>query len=276
MSYENIPKNDDETRVLTEGLPTDYKMEVAKGNIEGVTGLAVVMRNPLCSSTELTDVWGGGGAGHANFIPPTTAVALEIVSDNAADTNTSGLGAWSVLINTLDDDYKVQTPEVVLLAGITPVAIAGTHFRPHHLTATSGAFVLTANQTATQTNVGNITIREVGSGNIWMVIRTEVGKSEDSNVTVPAGFTLFIKKLIITWAKDQAGDAVASVKPFGTNTARIQSGKLSVYQSPLMLDFQVLFRSAEKTDRVFRAMSTNADVEVTIIQEYELVDNTTF
>ena len=255
----------------------DYDIEVAKGNVPGVTGVAVVMRNPHCSNTEFTDVWGGGGATYDNFIPPSSAVALEIRSDNPADTLTTGAGAWTALITTLDGDYNPQTPMVVNLDGTNWVSIPGTHFRPHHLTATSGAFITNADQTTShQSNAGTITIREVVSNNIWMTIQPEFGKSEDSNVTVPAGFTLFIKKLIATWSQNQSGDIFSSVKPFGTDTARISSGKLSASSTaPLVLDLQTIFRSSEKTDRVFRAKSTNADVELTIIQEYELIENST-
>ena len=251
----------------------DYPIEVAKGNITGATGIAVVMRNPACSDTEFTDVWGGGGASHDNFIYPTAAESWEVVSDSVNDAS-AGTGVRTVLVTTLDANYIPQTPIIVTLNGTTPVAISGTHFRPHHLTATSALLALTAG--SSEMNEGTITVQVSGGGDKRIIMLPTFGKSEDSQVTVPAGFTLFIRKVIITWGKDQGGEVLNSIKPFGTDTARISSGKLSVYQSPMVFDFQVIAKSSEKTDRVLRAKSTNADAEFTLIQEYELIDNTTF
>jgi len=259
----------------TPNLSSDYSAEMAKGNVPGSSPRAIIMRNPSCSNTDFTDIWGGGGATHDNMIMPTVAESWEVLSDSDDDI-AGGAGCRSVLVTTLDDDYGPQVPEIVDMDGQNPVAIPGTHFRPHHLTSTSGLFALTAGPVGGnphESNIGTIIVRRVSDGAIRMTMLPEFGKSEDSQVSVPAGFTLLTWKAIITWSKGQDGQVVSTVKPFGTDTARISSGKVDSYQTPLVLDFQMKFRSGEKTDRVARAKSSNDGAEVTFIQEFELIDN---
>ncbi len=74
-------------------------------------------------ATTFEDIWGPGGV-HVPLPAPTT---LEVASDDAEDTMTTGTGAWSVIIQGLGEDgHDVQ--EIVELAGLTPV-LTTTIFR---------------------------------------------------------------------------------------------------------------------------------------------------
>ncbi len=244
----------------------DFLIEVGKGNVPGHTVSSVIGRNTTVSNTLIEDVWGGGG----NMVLPTAAESWEIVSTSVNDTS-AGTGARTVLITTLDINYVAQTPVEVTLNGTTPVAITGTHFRPHHLSATSGLFVLTAG--SSESNEGDIVVRVASAGATRMTCKIGVSKSEDAQITVPAGFTIFALLVLITWPRNESGEVTGSIKPFGTDTARILSGKIHTYQSAFNLVFQAKFEFSEKTEFVFRAKSFNDAVEVTTIQEFLVVDN---
>jgi hypothetical protein len=247
-------------------LSQDFLIRVGLGKVPGYSQAAVVMRNPACSNTEFTDVWAGTG----NMTLATASETWEISSDSADDTN-GGTGAWNVLINSLDDNKEIQPPQQVTLSGTNWVAIPGTHFRPHNLAATRGVFVLNAG--SSESNVGTITVRDVATQQTRMVITPGTGINEDGQITAPTGFTLLALKVIVAWPKDESGELYNSIKPNGADTARISSGRVGQYQNIWNLDFQAKFITSEKTDRVFRAKSLNLGAELTVIQEFLVVDN---
>lgn len=251
---------------FSQGRPTSYDVDLALGRIPGHTGVAVVMRNSTTSNTAFTDVWGGGG----NIVLPSTAVSLEVSSSDDNDT-AAGTGARTVLISTLADTYGVQTPITVELDGQNPVAIPGTHYRPNHLTATSGAFVLTAG--SNETNIGDITIRAAGGGDVMMVVTAGTSKSEDGIMVVPLGITALLRQVIINWGKDQSGDVTSSSRPPAADSAIISSGQVNLYQNNLQLIYQTLIRVGEKGEVIYRAQSANLGASVVVIQELEMVDN---
>lgn len=252
---------------------TDFWLEVAKGNIEGHSQSAVVMRNVATSNTAFTDVWGGGG----NMTLAASAESWEIVSSSANDTS-GGTGARTVLISSLDANYDIQTPQIVTLNGITAVPLTGTHFRPHQLAATSCIFVLTAG--SIEKNDGALTLRKVGgAADIRSIVQPNTAaddgpsKSTDGNVTVPNGITIFGLKVIISWPKGESGGLTTSIKPEGADTARINAGIISAYQSDFIIDFQAKFRVIQKTDFAFRAKADNANADLTVIEEFGVVEN---
>ena len=251
-------------------ISKDFLIEVGLGHVEGFSFVAVIMRNPSCSGTAFTDVWGGG----SNFVIPSTSKSLELVFADANDAS-AGTGARTILVSKLDSNYEPQVQVVTSTAAT--VALTGTHFRPNNFVATGCLFVITAG--SAEANVGAITLQEAGGGNIWAKILAGSGrgdapsKSEDGILTVPAGVTAIGLKVIIVWPKNQDGEVFASIKPFGAGTARISSGRFAMYQNILDLNYQANPNSAEKTDRSFRAISTNAGVDVTIVQEFLMIEN---
>lgn len=246
-----------------------FLIDVGLGLVPGYTTSAVIQRNRNTSSTEFVDIWGGPG----NMVWPTASETWEIVSDSAADIADTGLGAWTVLIQSLDDQRRIQPPQIVSLNGTTPVAIGGTHFRAHQLAPTSGALVLTANETATRSNVGTLTVRVAGGGLTRMIVPPDVGKSEDGHITIPAGFTVFSLMIINSWDKDQSGEIYGTLIPSTPNAASVQTGRLPVYQNNLTIIFQAKFQIAETTDHIFKAKSANPGQEVAIITEFLVVEN---
>ena len=260
--------------------PYDFSIEVGLGRIAGFSSAAVVMRTPksaLLTSAGFNDVWGGGTIAGAplNMILPTTAETWTIESTSSDDVDQTGTGAWEVLIQSLDTDYEIQTPQTVLLNGTNKVTITGTHYRPHQLAATSGAIVIQANPdpAGTRSNIGDLIIRDSITNNIRMVIKSGVTKSEDGHIAVPAGITLFGLVVINPWDKDESGEFTNFITPSTPNAATIQAGVFPAYQTELTIRFEAKFRSGEKTDRIFKAKPANDGAQVVIVEEFYVVDN---
>jgi hypothetical protein len=258
--------------VSPDPLPTnptskEFSVEVALGHVTGFSSSAVVMRNPAADSSGFFDVWSGGG----NMIMPIVAETWTIESDSALDVNLTGTGAWTAIVQSLDIDYNIQTPQIPELNGTTPVDLTGTHYRTHQLAPTSGMLVLTAG--STRHNQGMITIKDKATGNIRMQILPGVGKTEDGHIAVPAGVTLLGLVVLNPWEKDQGGSFTNFVTPSTPNAATIQTGLFPAYQNDLSVVFQAKFRSSEKTDRIFKAKPINNGAEVVIVEEFYIVDN---
>lgn len=245
---------------------TDFLIQVGLGLVDGYSQAALVCRNTNADNTQFTDIWSGGG----NMTLATSSESWEIVSDDANDTS-GGTGARTVLVSSLDSDYNIQTPQTVTLNGTTPVALTGTHFRPHNLSSTSTLFCVSAGSNGT--NAGKITLRVAGGGDTRAVIMPGVGKNEDGQVSVPAGKTIMGLQVIRNLPINQSADFFVSIKPFGTDTARVSSGELSSYQNETDLVFQAKFVTNEKTDFSWKARPTNNGSSLAVIQEFLIVDN---
>lgn len=249
------------------GPARNFSVEVALGNVDGVSSAAVVMRNPNADNTDFFDVWSGGG----NMILPVVAETWTIESDSDLDVADTGVGAWAVIVQSLDVGYNIQTPQIPELNGKTPVDLTGTHYRTHQLANTSGMLVISAG--TERCNKGTITIRDKATGNIRMQILPTVGKSEDGHIAVPAGVTLLGLTVLNPWEKDQAGSFTNFVTSSAPNAATIQTGIFPAYQNDLSIIFQAKFRSSEKTDRIFKAKPINDGVQVVIVEEFYVVEN---
>lgn len=88
---------------------------IANGVYKGLSGVNKFGTNVSIGQT-YEDIWIQGGV----FVPLAAPTTLEVASTDAADTNTSGTGAWHVTLQGLDAD-GLEIEEEVVLAGQTPV-----------------------------------------------------------------------------------------------------------------------------------------------------------
>ena len=236
----------------------DYYLEVALGNVPGVSNLFLTATSNTIGTT-YTDVWDAGGV--MDF--PTSAETWEIVSDSANDTS-AGTGARTVLITSLDDNYDEQT-EVATLNGTTAVTLTNSYFRPR------SAVVATVGSNGV--NVGNITIRVSSGGNTRLYIPADEGATNSSHFTIPRGKTVY--PIQFTYLVPKNEDVI--VRPrnrlFGTDTSWLSNATTPLYQGCCTTKIQATGGFPEKTDALFQAKSTNTNVSLTILAEYLLVDN---
>jgi len=171
----------------------DYDAAVQMGKVPGVTRVAVIGTRTIASAIAATtasqgivapeDIWVG-----ASSIYPWSFsdVPLEAISDNANDT-AGGSGAQVLTISGISSAYAVTTATNVPLNGnVGPVAL-GSHA---HINV--GNIGVTVPVSPTQTNIGTITIREVGTGTVRAIIPPGQRSIQQCVYRVPDGFFLNI------------------------------------------------------------------------------------
>lgn len=178
---------------VTSGVGTDFYLSVAKGDVEGHSGVNKFGHNPSANSGD--DVWGGGGV--YEFYP-ITAQAVEVTSTDADDTD-GGTGARTVLFYGLNGSWE-QVSENITLNGTTAVPLVNTYIRMFR------GIVLTAG--STETNEGNlIVVNSTGAEAIF--IGANDGQTQHAIYTVPADKTAYFLKGYVGLADDDKNGEVA-------------------------------------------------------------------
>ena len=123
-----------------------------------------------------------------SYYYPSNAVNCEIVSTDAADTQTITIYYWA---NSADDLPSVQQ---VTLTGTTPVAVPNAVFRGRRMLVTSIAGM----------NQGTVTLYESGNAaNIISAMSPNTGYSMDSYIYVPANtIAILVKAQVLTNATE--------------------------------------------------------------------------
>ena len=165
---------------------SDWEIEVTKGNVLGQENIHKFGRNSAVG-TSLVPLTSSGV-----YRTPTSAVALELVSDSVNDA-AAGTGARTIEVIGLGSDWKEQS-ETVTMNGTSTVALTNSFTRVYRMRViTSGTY---ATQSAPSHN-STITLRESGAGQTWTTINSidsfGFGQSLIGAYSVPAG-----KKAIIT------------------------------------------------------------------------------
>jgi len=244
----------------------DFRLEVQRGNIPGVSLTAAVARNSLTGSVQFQDLWGGSTllVPELTMTYPTSTEVWEVVSTSADDTG-GGAGARTLFILSLDGNRLTQSQSVTL-NGTTPVALTGTHFRP------GGIFVVTADQAATGTNVGTIILRVSGGGAARNIALPGIGRSHDTQFTVPADKDGFFLSTQILFPKNGSGKFMNQFRTSDADAAWNTGSVLSPYQNNVPFPFESLPLLPGGSDLRLQAISDSGDIDVTTIFELYLVD----
>jgi hypothetical protein len=172
-------------------LGMDWRTAATIGLITDCARVATLGTNTdVDTLTDPEDVWSGAAIGIINGIDhklvqiPQTAVATEVVSDNANDTS-AGTGLRTLLVGYLDLNYDSKSVTITL-NGTTPVAL------PENIIAINSMVRLTAG-TFKGNNIGNISLRDVGGGGAtYGYMAAGHGFHRSSLYTVPNGYTLLL------------------------------------------------------------------------------------
>ncbi len=167
----------------TKRLPAKFLVEVVKGNVPGHSivhkfgkGNVGTVLVPITNSLE--------------YRMPTTATALEFVSNNANDT-AAGSGAQEITIQGLDAEWHLIT-QVIATNGLTAVSIPTNIIRLFRWKVSKSGTYATA---TANSHAGTLTIREDGAGQVWSsigILPRPVAQSQISCYTVPEGYRAFI------------------------------------------------------------------------------------
>lgn len=235
----------------------NYELELERGNVPGQTSASILGRNVAVSST-LQDVWDAGG----ELVYPIAGETWEIVSSDAADTS-AGTGARTVIIQFLDDTYTEQI-ESKTLNGTTPVVFTATDaFRFRR------ALVISAG--SGDINAGDLTIRPSGGGDTRGQVKAGNGNSLDGHYTVPADKAAYLKFVYTNINKGEDAEILlrSTLSDGAVFSIRFP---LSTYQNSVVSKVEIPPRFHEKSDLKLTAISTNANVKVTVALQFVLID----
>ncbi len=162
------------------------------------------------------------------YVTPTTAAALEVVSDDANDT-AAGTGARSITVEGLDENWE-EVSQTVAMNGTTAVAIPISLLRVYRLkVATSGTY---ASSTA-GSHAGTITVQAAGAGPEWAQIDLEIGmglgQSQIAAYTVPAGKRAYLAQHMISIETNKSVNVLLFVRE-NADTVAAPYGVMRVQQ----------------------------------------------
>lgn len=241
------------------GEPLDYHVELAKGNILGDEPFNLNIASTQIGSSAFTDIWSEA----ASLIYETSATTWEVLSSDAADA-VAGTGASKVKITTLDGSFNLQSQEVTL-TGVTPVALTGTHLRPHDMEVVAPVGTDLSNK-------GKITLRAVVSVNIQDSIIAGISRSFSTHFTVPVGKKALLERASILVGKGD--DVIIQLVSFDEriNEPHIVQSFARVYQSGQELLQTTPATIPEKTSVRLQGQSSNASISVTIALQFIITD----
>ena len=155
-----------------QGAFEPFDLQVARGQVDGHTGIEIFGYSPNIANTATGPMWEGQTQSGGLYVPPSAAAPLVLVSTSASDTT-----ALSVRIEGLGAGF-VPLVETIALNGTTNVTTTGSFLRINAMYVTNG------------TNVGVITAKI--SSTTYAQINAGVGQTQMSIYTVPAGYTFYL------------------------------------------------------------------------------------
>lgn len=185
-----------------------------------------------------------------DYVFPSSAVTMSVVSDNVADTGIS------LLISGLDANYTALT-EVVTVNGTTPVVTTNSFYR------INDAVILAGNA------VGAITISN--GGTTYAKILAGTGRDQKAVYTVPAGHCFFLTR-IDAFCTDANGGKAARFRNFlvSSNGRQLRVADTTFFETMSIMR-QAPFKYDEKTDIKMQLQSLSGSTFGSIFAEGILV-----
>lgn len=186
---------------LADMLQDDPIVQIAFGDVPGRSLIVKFGRNSDCDQAASTggggatpigrDIWDGGIAGAAAWVPPTAARIHNLASANNEDGGSTGgnTGALTVKVFGLDGSFAEQE-ETVSLGGITDAATINSYTMIYRME------VLTVGSAGR--NLGGITATAAVDGTVTAKITADMNQSLMAIYQVPADR----KGVIIQWGGD--------------------------------------------------------------------------
>lgn len=163
-------------------IPEDTKLEIARGNVEGQTGVNKFGHNIEIDNGVTADIWDGGhtlvnGGVSLLWVAPSQARIHDIVSDSASDA-AAGVGARTLRIYGLTDWDMAEVSEDIILNGTTNVATSNAYVIIYRM--------LMLTWGATNVNVGTIKATARTDNTITAQIRASQGQTRMAIYGVPS------------------------------------------------------------------------------------------
>lgn len=157
--------------ITRSGQYEPFDLQISRNQILGHIPVNIFgFSNSIGNTTTPQTVWeGANNATQNNYVYPTVASQMTMVSTSASDTGI-------VFIGGLDSNFNFLS-EYLTITGTTPVTTVNSYFRINTLYYTNGL------------NVGTISLKV--STTAYGYINPAVGQSQMAVYTVPRGYTFF-------------------------------------------------------------------------------------
>lgn len=194
--------------------------------------------------TSLTTLWSGSAVQSGLYEYPTTAIKMYLESSSSSDTD------QSVAIGGIDKNWKLQS-EVIELNGTTPVASVYEYLAIFRLSVVGGSDL--AGTVLLQNQAGDKLYGHIDNGG------EQVNQSQMVIYPVPAGHSLFIKRLSITKLDSEPCKIFGSIKEvgkYGTDTPFRAQLNYNLSANGVIDETPHPFPISEKTYLEFRGIAT--------------------
>ena len=243
---------------------TDFFMEVAQGNIPGMSQVNKFGENGDVAQNTTEDIWDGGGT----YPYPASATITHVseVSHDANDVN------MTIEVQGLDTDWALTVQTVDLHATNTSTEVAlGTPLRRIFRMKVLESIVAGE----------NIEAHVTGGATVYAIIQAGNNQTLMSIYTIPAGKTGYVVKfyaalaasavrdpdsvLIRSWARDNTNGYAFQLK----HSLNLDKGGTTAFER----NFGIPLRMPEKTDLRMTAYADGADAFVSSGFDIVLIDD---
>jgi hypothetical protein len=233
------------------GTLEPFDLQVARGQITGHSTVNIYGYQPAIT-TASTPAWELASV----YVYPTVATLMNLVSTEAGDTTAT------VFIQGLDAGFN-QISEVLALNGTTDVPTTKAYLRINSMSVRSGA------------PAGTITLKDPTNTTTYARINANVGRTQMSIYTVPAGFTFYLSRINLYTSLNGFSAAFVTYRNVSVNNS---SGvQFITQQAPFTNTYEaqrVMPRPfAEKTDIQLQARASTGTAAVSISAEGYLIQN---
>jgi hypothetical protein len=232
-------------------IAQDYLQAVAEGDITGHVPWTKIGYNGAIGTTEET-VW----TNSSQYVFPTVAGQMEVVSSDNAQDIAGGTGALTVRVGYLKSDYS-ESSVTLTMNGTTAVPTGLTHADMWRVN--SFRVMTTGTNNAP---VGNLTLRGVGGGTTYGYIRLGKTRARTAVFTVPLAKTLYVTSI--------AFSAVGTKYLVFTNHANYDTATASILQRGLYHPFSevaLLNGSYTKFLEMPTVLPATTDLKVSVVAE---------
>jgi len=223
--------------ITRQGTFEPFGLQIARNQIQGHSDVLVFGYNPDLDTSE-ESIWPNGGT-----VPhPTVASVLKISSTSASDTS-AGTGARTVVISGLDGDFNTVT-ETVILNGQTAVNTTNSYLYVNQFYVAS---LGSGTSNAGDINAGTGTVTSGVPAVLYDMIATGFNQRTTAHYCVPAGYTGYMVKGLITAGQATGSTAVtAFLKQHGTDEILRVGAVTAINNGSVAYDFDPPYVIPEK------------------------------
>jgi len=252
---------------ITEDQRTEpFELQVSRGLVQGHRAITVFGYNPDVDTAEVT-VWPHTGS----LVHPTTAVTVKVSSASADDTS-NGIGARTVTINGLDNNYD-EISETVTLNGQTAVVTTKLFIRINY------AFVASTGTSISALGdifFGNGTVTAGVPDTVYNIIKFDYNNTVSGHYTIPAGHTGYLMQGNFS-AGQSGGSAAVRGRLLTTDATGVRrtAAVVTVNNGAIEYPFEYPIAIPEKTDIEATALGTSTNNQASILYVLVLVKGST-